>query len=502
MKKLLCVLLLLLLTLAVTACRSSGDKDCKHRDKNDDGKCDECSLDFTDGKDESGHTHTPAAAVRENEVAATCKTAGNYDEVIYCSGCKQELSRKAKTIAAGSHNFVDKKCTFCQLTISEGLLFEINAEKTAYAVADIGTCTDTDIVIPPSYNGLPVTAIGNWAFADCSSLTSVTIPNSVTSIGAVAFNECCGLTSIFIPSSVTSIGEDAFSDCEGLTSVIISDIATWCGISFEGDSTNPLIFAKNLYLLNDGKELITDLVIPEGVTSIGRAAFAGCSSLTSVTIPDSVTSIGVGAFAGCSGLTNVIISDSVTSIGGYAFRACTSLTSVTIGNSITSIGYGAFEYCSSLVYNEDDNAYYLGNSGNLYLVLIKAKNISTTACNINENTRIVYEWAFFDCYSLTSVVIPNSVTYIGNHAFARCMQLSNMIIGNSVATIGDSAFYDCVRLTSIIYGGTEKDWNAIVIGNNNTYLKNTRRCYYSESAPTTPGYYWHYNAKGKMEAWP
>ena len=189
-----------------------------------------------------------------------------------------------------------------------------------------------------------VTSIGSYAFLDCRSLTSVTIPNNVTSIGGGAFHNCRSLTSVTIPNSVTSIGKGAFSKCSSLTSVYISDIAAWCRIQFAGDYANPLSYAKHLYVNNTE---ITDLVIPNSVTSIGNYAFSGCSSLTSVTIPNSVTSIEDYAFW-CSSLTSVPIPESVTSIGRSAFEGCSSLTSVTIPNSVTSIGQYAFYGCSSL----------------------------------------------------------------------------------------------------------------------------------------------------------
>ena len=153
-----------------------------------------------------------------------------------------------------------------------------------------------------------VTSIGENAFNNCYSLTSVTIPNSVTSIEYGAFAYCSILTSITIPNSVTSIGYSAFYKCSSLTSV----------------------------------------TIPNSVTSIGESAFRNCSSLTSVTIPNSVTSIGYQTFRGCSSLTSVTIGNSVTSIGNSAFYNCTSLTSVTIPNSVKYIGGYAFSSCKNL----------------------------------------------------------------------------------------------------------------------------------------------------------
>ena len=198
----------------------------------------------------------------------------------------------------------------------------------------------TSVTIPNS-----VTSIGNYAFNNCSGLTSVTIPNSVTSIGDLAFYGCSGLTSVAIGNSVASIGQAAFSGCSSLKSVHISDMKAWCGVSFYYSNSNPLECAHHLYL--NGKE-VKNLVIPDGVTTIGRYAFYGCSGLETVTISNSVKSIGERAFQGCSGLITVSISDGVTSIGICAFSDCNGLTSVTIGNSVETIGKSAFYDSSAL----------------------------------------------------------------------------------------------------------------------------------------------------------
>ena len=170
--------------------------------------------------------------------------------------------------------------------------------------------------------GNSLTSIGVEAFYNCSGLTSVTIPESVTSIGGSAFYNCSGLTSVTIGNGVTSIGGSAFYKCSGLTAVCIHDLAAWCGIAFDSSDSNPLSTAKHLYL--NGKE-ITDLTIPNGVTSIGRYAFRNCSGLTSVTIPDSMTNIGDYAFCNCSGLTSMTIPEGVVDLSTTAFDGCDKL---------------------------------------------------------------------------------------------------------------------------------------------------------------------------------
>ena len=185
------------------------------------------------------------------------------------------------------------------------------------------------------YVSLPdgITSIGEWAFRDCSGLTSIEIPNRVTSIGSDAFDGCSGLTSVTIGNRVTSIGNTAFSYCTGLTSVTIPNSVTGIG---------DYAFYECYHL--------TSVTIGNSVTSIGSSAFGGCSSMTSVTIPSSVTIIGEGAFFLCNGLTSVTIPNSVTSIGGSAFLGCSGLSSVTIGNSVTGIGDKAFKDCTGLTF--------------------------------------------------------------------------------------------------------------------------------------------------------
>ncbi len=202
---------------------------------------------------------------------------------------------------------------------------------TTYTVTSIGEsafaiCTGlTSITIPNS-----VTSIESFTFAGCTALTSITIPNSITKIGDGAFSSCTGLTSVTIPNSVTRIGESAFSSCESLASITIPNSVT---------SIEQMAFW--------GCKSLSSITIPNSVTSIKYATFTYCTGLTSITIPNSVTGIGKEAFSYCTGLTSVTIPNSVMWIEYLAFAGCTSLSSITIGNSVTSMDY-AFHSCTNL----------------------------------------------------------------------------------------------------------------------------------------------------------
>lgn len=249
-----------------------------------------------------------------------------------------------------------------------------------------------------------ITSIGDFAFEDCSKLTSITISNSVTFIGYSAFSSCSSLTSITIPNSVTSIDDYAFYYCSNLSNIVLSN----------------------------------------GITSISDFAFSNCSNLTRIVIPDSVTSIGYGSFYDCYSLTNIAISNNVTSIGDYAFKGCSKLTSITIPNSVTSIGEEVFKNTS--YYNNENN----WDNGLLYIdnYLVNTKE-DIEKCSIKNGIKLIADNAFRDCKSLTSVVIPNSVIYIGESAFRNCSQLTSITIPNSVTFIGNYAFKYCTSLTSI-----------------------------------------------------
>lgn len=307
-----------------------------------------------------------------------------------------------------------------------------------------------DVVIPDSviYNGktYQVTSIGNSAFYNYfydSSLTSVTIGNNVTSIGQEAFHQCSALTSVIIGKSVTSIGANAFGGCSSLTKTnYTGDIASWCDIKFDGWHANPTFYSTNLYINN---QEVTELVIPNNVTTIEDYTFGGMSSLTSLAISDGVTNIGTRAFERCSSLSSVTLPNSLKNIGWGTFRSCTSLDSITIPSSVTDIGGDAFY--NTGIYNNQSN----WEKGVLYLnnCLVAAKYKLFGTYVVKDSTRIIAGDAFYYCENLNSVTIPNSVTYIGEAAFYGCVSITSVSIGSGVTHIGDLVFSDCDSLKTI-----------------------------------------------------
>ncbi|MBO7313867.1 MAG: leucine-rich repeat domain-containing protein, partial [Alistipes sp.] len=277
-----------------------------------------------------------------------------------------------------------------------------------------------------------VTEIGEDAFFNCDSITSVTIPDSVKTIGEVAFAECNSLTSVTIPNSVATIGENAFGWCDSLEK--------FSG-KFASEDGRCLIIDGALNSFAPAG--VTEYTIPDSVTKINDYVFSELSNLTKVVIGVNVTTIGKHAFDKCSNLTEVIIPNSVKSIGEYAFSECNSLTSVNIPDSVTTIEESAFRNSQNL------KSVTIGNGLQTIEFSVFCGCSNLTSVTIGEGVTSIGEQAFCECTSLTSITIPDSVESIGWCAFAECSSLANVTIPNCVTEIGDWAFYLCSSLTNI-----------------------------------------------------
>ncbi len=364
-----------------------------------------------------------------------------------------------------------------------------------------GCSSLTSITIPNS-----VTSIGSRAFSGCSSLTSITIPNSVTSIEEYMFNGCSKLTSITMPNSVTSIGNYAFSSCSSLNIYYDGTIDEWCNITFTNLSSNPMFYGKEFYLLDENGnveyngnnyKLLTELNIPNTVTSIGDYQFCGLDNLITVFIPKSVTSIGFDSFNYCRSLVSITIPNSVTKIGYIFDDTGIILENVYYDGTIE-------EWCNITFFIKTNPMYYATNfylideNGNVeyndkYYKLLTELEIPSTVISIGE-----YQFSSFN--NLTAVFISNGVTNIGKAAFSGCSSLEYVIIPNSVTSIGSSAFEGCSSLTTVFYGDTKEKWDLISVDYNYELTK-AKIYYFSEIQPTEQGNYWHYDDDGNIIVW-
>ena len=360
-------------------------------------------------------------------------------------------------------------------------------------------CNNT--IIPGS-----VTSIEGYAFYYCTGLTSITIPSSVMYIGFGAFYGCSNLTDLYciaeqcpyandfsfyyLPLQNATLHVPAGSvnlykadDVWGLfgTFEALTDRTGSCGEDLTwtySETTNVLTISgtgamKDYYRSNptpwnNYRTLIKQVIIEDGVTSIGGWAFYDCTGLnsftipssvtsiegyafcyctrlTSITIPGSVTSIRYGAFSHCSGLTSITISNGVLSIEEWAFEDCTGLTSITIPNSVISIEEGAFSGCSgltSIAVANGNSAY--DSRDNCNAIIQTQNNKLIAGCKntiIPGSVASIGNQAFYHCHGLTSITIPSSVTAIGDMAFACCTGLYSFTIPSSVTSIGDQAFW-------------------------------------------------------------
>lgn len=252
---------------------------------------------------------------------------------------------------------------------------------------------------------------------------ALVIPDGVTTINQYAFYNCSSITSVQLPDSINDIGKNAFKGCTSL------EYTQKDGLKYLGSSTNAYLYLAGTASptvtsvtidsnckfftqesFSDNTK-ITHVTIPENITKLPRYAFKGCTKLTTVELPNTITTIPYRAFDSCYKLQNIVIPDSVTTIDSGAFSQCDALTSITLPNGVTTIAHSLFYGCESL-----------------------------TSVTIPNSVTSIGDCAFDSCTHLTSVSIPHSVTSIGKNAFYGCIRLASIIIPNSVTTIGEDAF--------------------------------------------------------------
>ncbi len=336
------------------------------------------------------------------------------------------------------------------------------------SVTEIGSCAFlscslTEITIPEgvsrigerAFSCAPLTTVNYNAincqnsspFNNCSSLSVLHIGENVTQILGNAFYGCSAIAQVAIPESVTFIGSNAFANCTRLKKVEISNLEKFCQIEFGDSFSNPLYYAHDLYL---NKSLVTDLVIPSGITAIKNYAFNGCS-ISSVAIPNEATSIGTSAFQGCTKLTSAVIPDEVGSLGVSAFEGCTALKEAKIGNKVEKIDNRTFYNCSQLTQVE------IGES------VASIGDYAFNGCSALPEIRIpghvntIGDLAFCDCKLLNLAILEEGITEIKSTAFANCSILPTITIPGSVMTIGKSAFSGCGKLTNVVFANGEGD---------------------------------------------
>ena len=392
-------------------------------------------------------------------------TVAGTDSKVTVHGVEYGLS---KTKLQNATDRVHETLDDISIKLSEGLTYSLRSDQSSYMVSGIGTCKDTNIVIPAEYDGLPVTEVGYGAFQGLDNLTSVILPDSITNLGYYVFANCSNLTYVRLSSSLDYLADHAFLNCSNLNDLIIPESCTGIG----GDA---FYNCSNL----------TSIVIPDSVTLVGGHAFWNCTNLTSITISDNITSIGTSAFDNtsyynnetnwkddvlyigkyligakknisgayevqdgtwliadsafkdCSTLAGITIPEGVEYIGRYAFMGCSGLKVVSIPNSMRASGVDAFRNCSSVTTLTAPVAYTgIGPKNTLQKLVITSGEV-------------INSYQLKDRTALTDVTIPDSISIIHNNAFDSCSKLVNVTIGSGVTEITQDAFAYCAALKNV-----------------------------------------------------
>jgi uncharacterized repeat protein (TIGR02543 family) len=310
--------------------------------------------------------------------------------------------------------------TYTVTAIADGT----SAKTSVFHPGKTTNTTITSVTIPDS-----MTTIGDFAFYQCTKLASVTMGNNVTVIGKDAFVKTA-LTSLDLPDNAT-LGEYAFYMCTGLTSLTIP----------QGVTLGQSVFC--------GCSGLTSLTLENGRTDLGIDTFEACTGLTSVTIPDSITAINNNIFNGCTGLVSITIPNNVTSIGNMAFKGCTGLTSLTLPNNLTAIGISAFRGCTGLT------SMVIPNSVTSLEADVYSGCTSLSSVTLSNSLTTLATTTFIGCTGLTSINIPAGVTTVNANAFEGCTGLTSVTLPAGLTTLGDTVFSGCSNLAAAYFPGAK-----------------------------------------------
>lgn len=411
---------------------------------------------------------------------------------------------------------------------SKGLEYQINDDLASYTVVDYGSCTDANMVIPATYNDMPVTAI-NMNIGSRSFVETLVIPDSVTYVRPSQFceypnlrsvrlsanltviplfNDCTALEEVDFGenSRITEICEDTFYGCPSLLRIDIpSSVVTIgygafanCGALREvGFAENACLELIDEYAFSNCSSLLS-VDIPSSVITVGQYAFEACDSLGHVAFADnsrleiidiyafdslsslvsvdfgensSLKTIGVRAFAYCTALEELNLPDGLTTIGGSAFIHCEAITTIRIPSSVTTIGSSIFAYCSNL-----RSAVFADGSSLAEIPSMFQNCTSLVSVDFGENNSFteVGAYAFSGCTSLVSMDLREieNLTEIGSYAFSGCTSLTSIIIPKTVTNLNYSVFDGCTSAIDLYYEGTEAEWKMVSGSANIAFVNN------------------------------
>lgn len=478
-----CALSCCMLMLMFAAC--SKDNNGNNNGNNNDGTTNDIETTSSSDNNDNGNVVVPPAHTTHeynkqkpyaNRIAvqATCTTPATYYYSCSCGEVGTQTFEWGDAVSCKFENGACKWCGKAEPAETEGLIFSPIKNGEEYTVTGYEG-TATEVYIPSTHNGKPVTSISSYGFRKNKAITSVIVGDNVTHIYNDIFSECTSLKTVVLGRSVTNLGEFAFAWCEALESVEMPDTLT-------SIANSAFWMCSNL----------KSVKIPYGVTNIEESAFGRCDSLTTVLIPDSVTTIGKKAFSWCLKLENIEVDEdnpnyssldgnlynrdkttliqyamgktnsdfaipsSVTTIGYYSFAYCENIVNLEIPNSVTNVEFYAFGEVSGLKYNTKDGLCYLGNSDNPYLYLADTETATITTATIDDNCRFIGDFAFNFCMYLTEVNIGSNskLTRIGHNAFFYCGAFESITIPTGVTKL-DAPFYACTSLKNITFANTE-----------------------------------------------